>query len=569
MRYHSLACDYDGTIAHHGAVAESTIAALQDVKKSGRKLVLVTGRELDDLFRVFPHLDLFDRVVAENGALLYRPGTREEKLLAEAPPNEFARELIRRGAERVSIGRVIVATWEPFETTAVQVIRDMGLELQVIFNKGAVMILPSGVNKASGLNAALLELGLSAHNVVGVGDAENDHAFLGLCECSAAVANALPMVKQKVDWVTSQPYGHGVEELIQHLIASDLAELEDRFRRRVRLGTRDGKEVVVPPYGKNILIAGSSGAGKSTLATAFMEHLAEQSYQFLIVDPEGDYSAFEFGVALGDNERAAGATEILDVLAKPGENPIVNMVSVGLKERPAFFESLLPRIQELRAHTGRPHWIIVDETHHVMPASRENTGIAISRQMYGLMLVTLEPDRVAPAILSSVDLVIAIGENPDQTLHIFSEAVGDRPPPPTGLTLHPGEAVAWFRRTSEPPFLFRSALPRSERRRHRRKYAEGELRPELSFYFRGPGGKLNLKAQNLNVFLQLADGVDDETWSFHLNNGDISGWFLNVIKDEELAAQAYRLEDAGHSPGESRKRIRAEIEKRYILAAKE
>ena len=48
----------------------------------------------------------------------------------------------------------------------------------MIFNKGAVMILPSGVNKATGLAAALEELGLSPHNVVGVGDAENDHAFL-------------------------------------------------------------------------------------------------------------------------------------------------------------------------------------------------------------------------------------------------------------------------------------------------------------------------------------------------------------------------------------------------------
>ena len=189
----------------HTAVSflESTIDALEKVKEIRPQTVLVTGRELDDLFRVFPHLDLFDRVVAENGALLYRPANREEKLLAEAPPPEFARELIRRGATRVSIGRVIVATWEPHETTAIEVIRDMGLELQVIFNKGAVMVLPSGVNKATGLNAALQELGLSPHNVVGIGDAENDHAFMGICECSVAVANALPMLKERVDWVTA------------------------------------------------------------------------------------------------------------------------------------------------------------------------------------------------------------------------------------------------------------------------------------------------------------------------------------------------------------------------------
>src|SRR6266850_6884840 len=210
MRYHALACDYDGTIAHDGLVDERTIEALEQVRRSGRKVILVTGRELDDLILVCPRLDLFDRVVAENGALLYRPATREEKLLAEAPPEEFASELTRRGAERVSVGRVIVATWEPHETTALEVIRDLGLELQVIFNKGAVMILPSGVNKATGLTAALLELGLSYHNTVAVGDAENDEAFLKLCEASAAVNNALDVVKKQVDIVTHGTHGAGV-----------------------------------------------------------------------------------------------------------------------------------------------------------------------------------------------------------------------------------------------------------------------------------------------------------------------------------------------------------------------
>src|SRR5947207_8066120 len=113
MRYHALACDYDGTIAWDGEVSEDTILALQEVRKSGRKLILVTGRELDALIKVFPRIDLFDRVVAENGALLYRPATREERPLAQRPPDEFWQQLIKRGADRVSVGRVIVATWRP------------------------------------------------------------------------------------------------------------------------------------------------------------------------------------------------------------------------------------------------------------------------------------------------------------------------------------------------------------------------------------------------------------------------------------------------------------------------
>ena len=191
MRYLALCCDYDGTIAHHGRVDEPTLAALKRLRESGRKLVLVTGRELDELQTVFPHLDLFARVVAENGALIYRPETREERLLDEAPPQTFVDKLIERGVGPISVGRVIVATWEPHEKTVLETIRDGGLDLQVIFNKGAVMVLPAGINKASGLRAALAELNLSPHNAVGVGDAENDHAFLNICECSVAVANAL------------------------------------------------------------------------------------------------------------------------------------------------------------------------------------------------------------------------------------------------------------------------------------------------------------------------------------------------------------------------------------------
>src|SRR5262245_54913310 len=129
MRYHALACDYDGTIAWDGTVTERTIESLSDVKKSGRKLILVTGRELDDLFRIFPRLDLFDRVVAENGALIYRPATREERTLAHRPPEDFVYELTRRGVSPVSVGRVIVATWRPHEKTVIEVIRDFGLEL--------------------------------------------------------------------------------------------------------------------------------------------------------------------------------------------------------------------------------------------------------------------------------------------------------------------------------------------------------------------------------------------------------------------------------------------------------
>src|SRR5262245_16840716 len=298
MRYHAVACDYDGTLAHNGRVNDETVAALERLRGSGRRLVMMTGRELDDLRQNFSRLDLFDQVVAENGALLHCPKERKEKALAGPPREDFVRLLGERGVGPISVGHSIVATWEPHETRVLQTIRDLGLELQVIFNKGAVMILPSGVNKATGLKVALDELGLSPHNTVGVGDAENDHAFLSLCECAVAVANALPAIKDVADVVTRGDHGAGVIELIDAMLRDDLRELEPKLtRHNILLGARaNGEELRVQPYGINILIAGTSGSGKSTLASGFLERLVESNYQFCIVDPEGDYSGFEGAV---------------------------------------------------------------------------------------------------------------------------------------------------------------------------------------------------------------------------------------------------------------------------------
>jgi len=151
MRYHVLAADYDGTLAHHGKVDPATIKQLSKLKESGRRLVLVTGRRLEPLLNVFPVISVFDLAVVENGALLYEPERGIETPLADAPPPEFAATLRERGVTRLGEGRVIVAGWEPDDQTMHDVIRDLGLELQIIFNKDAVMVLPTGINKATGL----------------------------------------------------------------------------------------------------------------------------------------------------------------------------------------------------------------------------------------------------------------------------------------------------------------------------------------------------------------------------------------------------------------------------------
>jgi hydroxymethylpyrimidine pyrophosphatase-like HAD family hydrolase len=227
MRYLALATDYDGTLAHDGHVDRPMLAALDRLRASGRRLVLVTGRELDELLEVFPAVDRFDRVVAENGALLYEPAARAARELAPPPPPALLDDLRRRGVP-FSVGRSIVATVEPHEHALLAAIMDLGLEWHIIFNKGSVMALPSNVTKATGLAPALAELEIAPDRVVGIGDAENDHAFLRLCGLSAAVSNALPSLLASVDLVTTGARGAGVSELIDSLIADDLARVTPR-----------------------------------------------------------------------------------------------------------------------------------------------------------------------------------------------------------------------------------------------------------------------------------------------------------------------------------------------------
>jgi hypothetical protein len=451
-----------------------------------------------------------------------------------------------------------------------EAIRDLGLEMQVIFNKDAVMALPSGVNKASGLAAALAELGLSPHNVVGVGDAENDHAFLELCECSAAVANALPMVRARADIGTNADHGAGVVELIDELLDYDLARRKPQLaRHHVLLGTRpDGAEVKLPPFGPALLVAGSSGGGKSTLTTGLLERLAEKGYQFCVADPEGDYAELGGAVVLGDPEHPPTADAALIVLEQPDVNLVVDLVGVPLAERPPFFQALLTRLLELRARTGRPHWLVVDEAHHLLPAAWEPTRATLPGNLHSVLYITVDPAMVAPAVLRTVGTVVAAGDHPDRTLEAFARAAGAVPPAAGADELEPGEVLLWERHAGAAPARVRVAPGKAALRRHTRKYATGELPLERSFYFRGPDGKLNLRAQNLFIFRQLADGVDDATWEFHRKAGDYSKWFRTCIKDDELADEAAAVErDAGLSPAESRARVRELIEARYTLPA--
>jgi hydroxymethylpyrimidine pyrophosphatase-like HAD family hydrolase len=522
---------------------------------------------LDDLRQHCPDLSLFDLVVAENGATVYDPRTREETLLATPPPAEFIERLKEMEGSPLEVGRVIVATWLPHQTAVLQAIQETGQELHVVFNRTAVMVLPAGVNKATGMRHALRKLGLSPHEVFGVGDSENDHSFLHLSECAGTVANAVPSIRKLAAIVAEGENGEGLAELIDELIATDLSRMQGRLQKNlVPIGRRaDGTLATVPAYGYNILIAGPSGSGKSTATAGIVEWLMSQAYQVCIVDPEGDYGTLQDVITLGNQRHAVTVNEILAIIEDPKITLNANLLGIQLGERPGFFGQLFPSLQAMRTRTGRPHWIVLDEAHHMMPTEWAHCGRALPQRLGETVLVTVHPDHLAPLVLSMVDTIIAVGSSPQKTIMEFAKAIDLPLVWPDGLGHQARTAVVWHCRQAEPPFSVEILPGRAERIRHKRKYAEGDMR-HRSFFFRGPRNLHNLKAKNLAMFSQIADGISEETWLFHLRRGDYSRWFRASVKDKYLADQAERIEQRQDlQPDDTRKLIRNLIDTRYTL----
>jgi hypothetical protein len=268
---------------------------------------------------------------------------------------------------------------------------------------------------------------------------------------------------------------------------------------------------------------------------------------------------------LGGPRHAISVNEALALLEDPVLNLNLNLLGIPLADRPQYFGHLFPNLQAMRTRTGRPHWIVLDEAHHMLPLDWGHVGKALPHRLGETVLVTVHPEHLAPATLSLVDVVVLVGKSPENALKAFADALGLAFHWPDGLSYRRGHAVAWFPRSGKPPFSIRMISSRVERIRHLRKYAEGNLR-DRSFYFRGSQDRLNLKAQNLAIFAQVAEGIDEETWLFHLHNGDYARWFREAVKDPYLADQTERIEQRRDlQPAETRRLIVSLIEGRYTL----
>jgi len=559
MHFLALAVDYDGTIAENGSVPAQVCASLTTLKNSGRKLLLVTGRELQALKHHFPHLDLFDLVVAENGALLYDPVTDTEELIAEPASMDLVSRLRGKGVSPLSVGRSVIATWHPWEEAVINSIRELGLELQMTFNKDAIMVLPPGVNKASGLAAALRTLGICELNVVGVGDAENDHSFMSICGCSAAVSNAIDSIKASADVCLSLDHGRGVCELVDMLLEKD-ATLVPIERIGLELGqTLDAHKVWMPAESV-LLVIGNSGSGKSSYVTWLTERMVQAHQGFCIIDPEGDYLTLEDAVTVGGLTVPPTTEESVHHLLQAQLNVVVSALALDPPARIQLFGEMLPFIQDLRRVSGRPYWLIVDEAHYMLPHCAVWPPGFLGNM--GAIIVAVDFDQVCPAVLEGVNVLVTLGSTARELVEQFAKRIQRRCPDFPERSPGPEYACLWDLRNDKEVALLNQLRPTQKHHRHSGKYVAGDVGAWHAFRF----STLCQSASNLTEFLSLSTRLEDTALRGYMNAGDFSKWFREIIRDDVLANKTHQVEtDATLAPKEALKQISHLVHSRYHL----
>jgi phosphoglycolate phosphatase-like HAD superfamily hydrolase len=435
MMFKALACDYDGTLASHDRIGEEALAALARARGAGVRLVLVTGRTFFELIRVCEPLDLFDVVVAENGGVLYFPATGVMRDQAPPPPPRLLAELDRRGVP-FQVGRVVVGTWRPEEPRVRGALAALGFSLEVVYNRAALMLLPPGISKGTGVAQAIRALGLSFHDVLGLGDAENDLDFFEACGWTACPINAVPELKDKADWIFPNEDGASVAQAITGPILSGLLPVARSRRHRVALGwsAETSEEVAIPERGVNVLIQGDPLSGKSWLAGVLVERLLARRYAVCVIDPEGDYHVLAPlpGVSWTEVADRAGWERALERLDHdPQACVVLDLSTLPQARKIELIEAGLERIRERRQRRGTPHWVVLDEAHY----SLHREGIAdqaLGFEDKGFCLVTYRASGLRDSVLKAVDVFLFARTTARRSWTSSAPSSGDRrPAPPT------------------------------------------------------------------------------------------------------------------------------------------
>jgi hypothetical protein len=523
--YRAVAVDYDGTLTEGTRPDDDVLDAVEELRAQGVRVVLCTGRVLEDLRALLPDVDMrFDGIVAENGAVALTPATGERDVTATVPV-ELESALRERGVP-LRRGRVLLDTVADYAHVVLEEVERLELDCQLVRNRHALMVLPAGVTKGSGLLEVLGDLGISHHSTVGIGDAENDHALLDVCELGVAVANAVPSLQARADIVLAEADGRGVARFLRGPVLSGDVQVQPRHAR-VEIGSYpDGSPVTVPASAVNVLISGDAGTGKSHLAGLFAERLIALGYSVCIFDPEGDYESLgrlPAVLVIGGGTDVPQPHQIARLLRHKFSSIVVNLSMVPADQKSSCYRDVSRALRSLRSEAGLPHWIFVDEAIQLMDGQSEPDGTG-SLQPWGYCLVTHRPAALAPEILRNIDFVISRNDE--------------------GAMIGPGGALASGTRAVSATIAsegmqrtFVTAPRLCPHVRHWHKYLHFGVPVERRFHFRDADGLTGGSAGNLSELHQKLRGCDRRVLTHHLQLGDFSRWLHDVLREGRLSAE--------------------------------
>ena len=548
--FKAIAVDYDGTLTEDDYPPVCVLSSLQETRDAGMALLLVTGRVVSDLLHVFPDAEQrFDVIVAENGAVIRRDGASHP--LTTPVPLELDAPLVERGVY-FQRGQVLLGCSSEDEILVLEQVRRLEADCQLIRNRGALMVLPSGVSKGTGLLEALEGLGISYHSTIGIGDAENDLALLRQCELAVAVGNAVDSLKREADTVLTANAGEAVADFLSDRVLGG-APLPASRRWQVTLGRSDsGSRVRMPASQVNVLFVGDSGVGKSYAAGLLAERLIELDYSVCILDPEGDHAPLGHlhqVSALGGSGPLPPVGSVPKLLRQQLGSLVVDLSSLGEEKQAGYAAELLQALHEERRRSGLPHWIIIDEAQ--VPFSDEGAACSMFQGQTGLCLVTYDPAHLCRSSGLDFDFLIALpGENGMHPAAL--EGMLDRwHIDPLDQLPTPQEGQAFLVRLGDSPQveLFRLGRRFIQHVRHWHKYADAHLPPGSMFQFRNYFGLTGARADNLATFRRELLLCDSTVLEHHAAHNDFSNWLAHAIHDETLASTARDLEGQSQTDG--------------------
>lgn len=573
MYCRAIACDFDGTGAENGHLAPDVSAALGTAKAQGILTLLVTGRVLEEIQAACPDLSVFDAVVAENGALIWFPSSNQKIHLGLPPPDSFLGELRAQNVP-FHTGNVVVGTWSRYAGQVLELIRRSGLDSQLIFNREALMILPGGINKASGVRRALEELRRSEKSLVAIGDAENDVPLLTAAGVGLAPRNSVPAVAAIADDRLAHPGGAGVARYVYDILERG-GILPTPPRHRLSLGrTIEGAPVLFPACGSNALICGDPRSGKSWLAGLIAEQLIEQGYRLCIIDPEGDYVPLGRRskiLSLGYDLSLPAPSVVPRIFSDEPLSVVLNLSFLSLADQVRYVDRLLAALDESRDATGIPHWILIDEAHYFFHRW-DTIGRTVEQRTGNFILVTYRPSLIASEVYPHIGACLFTKTTIDEERYFITTLLQTRQPG----DLTPRDALKDLERPRAALLLDESGGSRwqvftpgeriTDHAHHARKYADTRLPDDKAFRFLYTGPPPSVVAHNVMEFHDAVQAVAVESLRHHLSVGDFSRWAADVLGDEQLARGLRKLERIMPTKvTPDRKEILAHIEDHYLI----